>query len=45
MSRSLVVGKRSNRVVFGGFCAETVVDKQTTIVMEREKKRQSMFIE
>src|SRR6476646_10705701 len=45
MSRSFVVGKRSSRVVFVRFCAETVVNEQTTIVIEKEKKRQSIFIE
>ena len=45
MSRSFVVGKRSSRVVFGRFCAETVVNEQTTIVIEKEKKRESIFIE
>jgi len=44
MSRSFVVGKRSSRVVFGRFCVEAVIE-QTTIVTEREKKRQSIFIE
>src|SRR6266550_5805485 len=44
MSRSFVVGKRSSRVVFGRFCAEAVVNEQTTIAIEREKKRQSIFI-
>jgi hypothetical protein len=55
MSRSFVVGKRISRVVFGplpdGFAvanrfrAGAIVNEQTTIVIEREKKRQSMFIE
>jgi hypothetical protein len=45
MSRSFVVGKRSSRVVFGRFCAEAVVNEKTTIVIEREKKRQTIFIE
>ena len=30
--------------MFGRFCAGAVVNEQTTIVIEREKKRQSMFI-
>jgi len=45
MSRSFVVGKRSSRVVFDRLCAEAVVNEQTTIVIEREKKRQTIFIE
>jgi len=45
MSRSFVVGKRSSRVVFGRFCAEALVIEQARIVTEREKKRQSIFIE
>ena len=45
MSRSFVVGKRSSRVVFGRFCAEAVVNEQTTIVIERKKKRQGILIE
>ena len=55
MSRSFVVGKRSSRVVFGPppggfavadtFCAEAFVNEQTTIVIEKEKKRESIFIE
>src|SRR5436309_878329 len=54
MSRSFVVGKRNSRVVFGSppdgfavadrFCAEAVVNEQTTIVIERKKKRQGIFI-
>src|SRR5437867_8178981 len=45
MSRSFVVGKRSSRVVFGRFCADAVINELTTIVIERKKKRQDMFIE
>jgi hypothetical protein len=45
MSRSFVVGNRSSRVVFGRVCAEAVVSQQMTIVIERDKKRQIVFIE
>jgi hypothetical protein len=45
MSRSFVVGKRSNRAVFGRFWAEAVVNEQMATVIEREKRRESIFIE
>src|SRR6266436_8255850 len=44
MSRSFVVGKRNSRVVFGRFCAEAFVNEVTTIVIEKKRKRQSIFI-
>src|SRR6266403_5924002 len=44
MSRSFVVGKRNSRVVFGRFCAEAVVNEVTMIVIEKKRKRQSIFI-
>jgi len=40
-----VVGKRNRRVVLGRFSAGRVVNEQMTIVIEREKNRQSIFIE
>src|SRR5215471_5574284 len=45
MSRSLVVGKRNSRVVFGRVCADTIVDEISMLVIERKSKRQSTFIE
>jgi hypothetical protein len=54
MSRSFVVGKRNNRVVFGpalgglavgdGVCPEAVVNQQMRIVIETETKRRTIFI-